>query len=94
MYIESLYTPLVLALFAAAFLLLCSLTLGVQECSEDYCSCPVCEYVFMCVHSNLLPHTLESQKGDTNGMNEFIAMQESFKLLPIFLKMLCSEVMA
>ena len=30
------------------------------------CVC-VCVCVCMCVHSNLLPHTLESQKRDTNG---------------------------
>ena len=38
------------------------------------------------VHSNLLPHTLESQKGDTN---RFITIQKSFVILLIFLKMLC-----
>ena len=54
------------------------------------CMC-VCVYVCMCVHSYLPPHTLESQKRDTNG---FIAIQGSFKILPIFLKMLCSKVMA
>ena len=61
--------------------------------SEGYCSCPVCVcvYVCVCVHSNLPPHTLESQKKDTNG---FIAIQESFSILPIFLKMLHSKVMA
>ena len=31
--------------------------------------------VYVCVHSNLPPHTLESQKRDTNG---FIAIQEPF----------------
>ena len=40
--------------------------------SEGYCSCPVCMYVCvyvcMCVHSYLPPHTLESQKRDTNGI--------------------------
>ena len=35
----------------------------------------VCVYVCMCVHSNLPPHTLESQKRDTNG---FIAIREQF----------------
>ena len=35
----------------------------------------VCVYVCMCVHSYLPPHTLESQKRDTNG---FCAMQGSF----------------
>ena len=45
-----------------------------------------------CVRSNLPLHTLESQKKrDTNG---FIAIQEPFKILPILLKMLCSNVMA
>ena len=33
----------------------------------------MCMYVCMCFHSNLLPHTLESRKRDTNG---FIAIQE------------------
>ena len=33
--------------------------------SEGYCSCPVCMYVCMCVHSYLPPHTLESQKIDS-----------------------------
>ena len=47
--------------------------------------------VCMCVHSNLSPHTLESQKRDTNG---FIAIQESISILSIFLKMLRSKVMA
>ena len=60
-----------------------------------YCSCPVCMYVCvyvcMCVHSYLPPHTLESQKRDTNG---FCTIQGSFKILPIFLKMLRSKVMA
>ena len=40
--------------------------------SEDYCSCPVC----VCVHYNLPPHTLESQKRDTN---KFIAIGNHFK---------------
>ena len=73
------------------------LTLGAHAHSEGYCSCPVCMYVCnicmyvcMCVHSYLPPHTLESQKRDTN---EFIAIQGSFKILPIFLKMLHSKVM-
>ena len=57
--------------------------------SKGYCSCPVCMCV--CVHSNLPPHTLESQNRDTNG---FSAIQRSFKTLPIFLKMLHSKVMA
>ena len=37
----------------------------------------VCMYVCtcMCVHSNLPPHTLESQRRDTNG---FCAIQGSF----------------
>ena len=43
----------------------------------------VCGCVYVCVHSNLLPHTLESQKRDTNG---FIAIQESFSILPISFK--------
>ena len=42
----------------------------------------VCMYVCMCVHSYLPPHTLESQKRDTNG---FCAIQGSFLILPIFL---------
>ena len=45
----------------------------------------------VCVHSNLPPHTLESQNRDTNG---FSTIQRSFKTLPIFLKMLHSKVMA
>ena len=45
----------------------------------------------VCVHCNLPPHTLESQKRDTNG---FIAIQESISILPIFVKILCSKVMA
>ena len=51
----------------------------------------VCMYVCVCVcvHSYLLPHTLESQKRDTNG---FCAIQGSFLILPIFLKMLRSKV--
>ena len=45
----------------------------------------VCVYVCVCgyVHSNLLPHTLESQKRDTNG---FIAIQELISTFPNFLK--------
>ena len=35
----------------------------------------VCVYVCVCVHSYLPPHTLESQKRDTNG---FCAIQGSF----------------
>ena len=34
-----------------------------------------CVCVYVCVRSNLPPHTLESQKRDTNG---FIAIQEPF----------------
>ena len=45
--------------------------------------------VCVCICSNLPPHTLESQKRDTNG---FIAIQEPFKILPILLKMLSSKV--
>ena len=51
----------------------------------------VCMYVCMSAHSYLPPHTLESQKRDTN---RFCAIQGSFKILPIFLKMLGSKVMA
>ena len=51
----------------------------------------VCVYVCMCVHSYLLPQTLESQKKDTN---RFIAIQGSFYILLIFLKILQSKVMA
>ena len=51
------------------------LTLGAHARSEGYCSCPVCMYVCMCVHSYLPPHTLESQNRDTN---EFIAVQGLF----------------
>ena len=54
------------------------------------CVC-VCMYVCMCVNSYLPPHTLESQKKDTDG---FIAIQALLKILPIFLKMLHSKVMA
>ena len=46
-------------------------------------------YVCMCIHSYLLPHTLESQKRDTT---EFIAIQGSFYIFPISLKLLCSKV--
>ena len=35
----------------------------------------MCVYVCVCVHSYLPPHTLESQKRDTNG---FYAIQGSF----------------
>ena len=75
------------------------LTLGAHVHSEGYCSCPVCMlyvcmyvcmYVCVCVHSYLPPHTLESLKGDTNV---FIAIQGSFSILPIFLKMFSSKVM-
>ena len=38
-------------------------------CSEGYSSCPM----YVCPRSNLPPHTLESQKRDTNG---FIAIRE------------------
>ena len=53
----------------------------------------VCMYVcmYMCVRSNLLPHTLESQK---RGTNSFIAIREPFKISTILLKMLHSKVMA
>ena len=45
----------------------------------------VCVYVCMCVcvRSNLPPHTLESQKRDTNG---FIAIRELFFILTILLE--------
>ena len=39
-----------------------------------YCSCSVL-YVYVCVRSNLPPHTLESQKRGTNG---FIAKRKIF----------------
>ena len=42
----------------------------------------------MRVHFNLPPHTLESQKRDTNG---FIAIQESFLIWPIFLYQGCIQ---
>ena len=61
------------------------LTLGAHAYSEGYYSCPVCVYVRMCVHTNLLPYTLESQKRYNNG---FITIQESFLILPIFKKCL------
>ena len=64
------------------------LNLSAHAHSKGYCSCPC---VCVCVRSNLLPHTLESQKRDTNG---FIAIQEPFKIFPNLLKMLSSEVMA
>ena len=36
-------TPLVAALFCSSIPTFCSfLTLGAHECSEGYCSCPVC----------------------------------------------------
>ena len=56
----------------------------------------MCVCVCMCVHSYLPPHTLESQKRDTNALdtNAFIAIQGSFEILPIFLEMLSSKVMA
>ena len=38
----------------------CLLTLGTRARSEGYCSCTVC----MCVHSYLLPRTLELQNRD------------------------------
>ena len=34
--------------------------------SEGHCSWFVCMFVCVCVRSNLPPHTLESQKRDTN----------------------------
>ena len=40
------YSTCISYLFAAASLLLCSLTFGTHVRSEGYCSCPVC----MCVH--------------------------------------------
>ena len=61
---------------ATAMAELVLLTLEARACSESYC-CPMCVCVRVCVcmyvHSNLPPHTLESQKRDTNG---FIAIQE------------------
>ena len=39
--------------------------------------------MYVCGHYNLPPHTLESQKRDTNG---FIAIQESFSIFADFSK--------
>ena len=49
----------------------------------------LCVCVCMCVHSYLPPHTLKLQNRDTN---KFIAILESFYVLPISLKMLHSKV--
>ena len=62
------------------------LTLGANAQRGLLCVC-----VCVCVHSYLPPHTLESQKRDTNG---FCVIQGSFLILPIFLNMLRSKVMA
>ena len=43
-------TPVVLAFYAAASLLLCCLTLGTHAHSEGYCNCPMCVHVRMCVY--------------------------------------------
>ena len=43
----------------------------------------LCVCVCVCVRSNLPPHTLESQKRDTNG---FIATQEPFLIFADFAK--------
>ena len=68
-YIDFLILPiptLVSVLFCSSIPTFCSfLTLGTHARSEGYCSCPVC--VCMCVHSNLPPHTLESQKIPTDS---------------------------
>ena len=74
--------------------------------SKGYCSCPVCMcvcvYVCMCVCMYVCMYVcplisavshigIKIKNRYTNG---FIAIQISFLILPIFLKMLCSKVMA
>ena len=57
--------------------------IGAHARSEYVCMyvcIPVC--MSLCVHSYLPPHTLESQKRDTNI---FLAIQRSLYILPIFL---------
>ena len=65
------------------------------------CMCPACIYVciYLCVSARIcclthwnhqIENTLESQSRDTNG---FIAIQGSFQIVPIFLKMVSSKVM-
>ena len=55
-----------------------------------YLSCVyVCVCMYVCVHSYLPHHTLQSHNRDTNG---FTVIQQSFYILPIFLKMLHSKL--
>ena len=63
------------------------LTLGMHVHSEGYCSCPMCMYICVCVCvSTLICYiTHWNHKRDTNN---FIAIQESFSIFPLFLKML------
>ena len=63
--------PLVSVLFCSSIPSFSSLlTLGAHAAARVTVVVPC---VCMCVRSNLLPHTLESQERDTNG---FIAIQE------------------
>ena len=59
------------------------LTLGAHARSFNYRVSVVvpCVSLCVCVRSNLPPHTLESQKRETNG---FIAIQELFKVFADF----------
>ena len=60
-----------------------------HACAAKVTVVGLCVCMYVC--SNLPPHTLESQKRDTNG---FIAIWERFLILTILLKMLCSKFMA
>ena len=55
-----------------------------------HCSCPVCMYVCVCPLISAASHIGITQQ----RYNGFTAIQRSFKILPIFLKMFYSKVMA
>ena len=65
-------------------------TLGAHARSEGYCSCPVCMCVCVCPLISAASHIGITHRY-TNG---FTAIQRSFSILLIFLKMLHSKVMA
>ena len=68
-------TPLVSGFFCSNIPTFCSFLTSARMRAARVTVVVLCVYVCVCVRSNLLPHTLESQKRDTNG---FIAIRERF----------------
>ena len=62
-----------------------------RACAARVIVLGLCVCVCVCVRSNLPPHTLESQKKDTN---RFIAIREQFLKRRVFLKRFVQKVMA